>query len=291
MLGILYKVLAKAIAIRLNPHLRKHIHTSQEMVMLQLDFAKAFDTMRWDFIQQVMSKMGFGEKISNVIFLLVEGAQSVINLNGKLTEPISMVRSIRQGCPLSPLLFAIASHPLFCYLEAQATNGHILGLQVQQRNILGLGFVDNTYMFLKATDLNIQRCMGKLSLFSLAVGLNLNIDKSTLIDLSATRFDSLIWQGKRLSTGHVFRHLGYPIGVNVSNKMLIDWVIERVRGKILYWKSDEWPLHVRLWIIQSILISYFLYYLPLLDWRECSGGAPQEILVYHVSSKEGVFKL
>lgn len=97
----------------------------------------------------------------------------------------------------------------------------------------------------------------------------MNIDKSTLIDLSAARFDSLIWQGKRLTTGHGFRRLGYPIGVNVSHKMLINWVIERVKGKILYWKSDEWPMHVRLRIIQSIIIPYFLYYLPLLGWRDC----------------------
>lgn len=51
--------------------------------------------------------------------------------------------------------------------------------------------------------------------------------------------------------------------------MLIDWVLEQIQKKIMYWKFDEWPLHVRLQIVQAIRIPYFLYYLPLLDWREC----------------------
>lgn len=131
-----------------------------------------------------------------------------------------------------------------------------------------MGFADDTFMFLKANNINISKCMQTLQKFSLAACLDLNIDKSTLINLSVADFDSLIWNGKRLQTGHIFRHLGYPIGVDVSNKMLIDWVLEKVKKKILYWKSDQWPLHVRLRIVQAILIPYLLYYLPLLDWKE-----------------------
>lgn len=267
MLGILYKILAKAVALRINPYLRKYIHASQsgfiggrsildniltvqlgieyaqcskqDLIMLQLDFAKAFDTVRWDFIKAIMLKMGFGPKISHIIFLLAQNAQSVINLNGRLTDPISISRSVRQGCPLSPLLFAIATHPLFCYLESQATNGELVGLKVANKNILGLGFADDTYLFSQANNVHLAKCMEILGMFSLATGLNLNIEKSTLINLTASNFESLIWHGKKLSTGYVFRHLGYPVAVNVNNKMLIDWVLEKLNKKINYWKPDQ----------------------------------------------------
>lgn len=33
------------------------------------------------------------------------------------------------------------------------------------------------------------------------------------------------------------------------------------------WHCDEWPLHVRLRILQTILIPYLLYFIPLLDWK------------------------
>ena len=54
-----------------------------------------------------------------------------------------------------------------------------------------------------------------MNLFSDASDLKLNIDKSTLIDVSAQDFDSLLWPGKRVYRGTVFRYLGYPIGVEV----------------------------------------------------------------------------
>ena len=57
-----------------------------------------------------------------------------------------------------------------------------------------------------------------MGLFSNASDLKLNIEKSTLIDVSAQDFDSLMWPGKRVHKGTVFRYLGYPIGVKVTNK-------------------------------------------------------------------------
>ena len=55
-----------------------------------------------------------------------------------------------------------------------------------------------------------------MGMFSDASNLKLKIDKSTLIDVSA----SLIWPGKRVDKGSVFRYLGYPLGVDVTNKQL-----------------------------------------------------------------------
>lgn len=295
MMGIIYKIMAKAIAIRVSPLLRNTVHSSQsgfiggrsiydnilavqlgveyarrskqEMILLQLDFAKAFDSVNWDFISNTLHKMGFGPKISNVINLLGMGAESVLSLNGFLTPAIPIKRSVRQGCPLSPLLFAVATHPLFCMLEKLSTDGVLQGLRLPQRSLAGLGFADDTLMFLQASNSNIATCLTLMGMFSDASNLKLNIDKSTLIDVSAKDFESLIWPGKRVQKGCVFRYLGYPIGIEVTNKQLLDWVLDRVRKKIHYWHSSEWPLHVRLRIIQAILIPYVLFFLPLLDWK------------------------
>ena len=69
-------------------------------------------------------------------------------------------------------------------------------------------------------------------MFSDASDLKLNIDKSTLIDVSARDFHALLWPGKRINRGTIFRYLGYPLGVDVLNKQLLDWVIDKVRKKI-----------------------------------------------------------
>ena len=296
MMGILYKILAKAIAIRLNPLLRQAVHSSQsgfiggrsiydniltvqlgieyaqrtkqETVLMQLDFAKAFDSVSWGFISKTLHHMGFGSRISNAIHMLGGGATSVLSINGCITDPITIHRSVRQGCPLSPLLFAVATHPLFCMLEKVSNDGILHGLRLQNKNLSGLGFADDTLMMLRATNQNIETCLTLMNVFSDASDLQLNIEKSTLIDVSACNFDALIWPGKRVHRGTVFRYLGYPLGVDVTNKQLLDWVLDRIRTKILYWHSSEWPLHVRLRITQAILIPYVLYFLPLLDWKK-----------------------
>lgn len=307
MMGIIYKILAKAVALRLAPFLRKFLHasqsgfvggrsiydnilavqlgiehaqnTDQEMILLQLDYAKAFDSIRWDFIHSILKKMGFGTRIANIIFLLAANSESCINLNGRLTDYIKVNRSLKQGCPLSPLLFAVATHPLFCMLEQLSNSGKLHGLRIQNKNMLGLGFADDTLLFLKACNVNVANCLTSLHMYSDAAGLQLNIAKSTLINISAADFASINWHGKRLDTGHVFRYLGYPLGINVSNKQLITWVMERVRAKVDYWKCDEWPLHVRLRIVQAILIPYFLYFIPLLDWKETHIGHINSMLI------------
>ena len=63
-----------------------------------------------------MHTMGFGPRMSLLIFLLGQDAVSRVMLNGGLTSDIALTRSVRQGCPLSPLLFAIITHPLLVML-------------------------------------------------------------------------------------------------------------------------------------------------------------------------------
>lgn len=108
-------------------------------------------------------------------------------------------RSVKQGCPL---LFAVATHPLFSFLENQASTGKIQGLHMDREHLLALGIADDPILFLlHASNLNIGKCMSYLALFSLAVGMNLNVQKSQLIDMTTTDFNGLEWLGKRVKQG------------------------------------------------------------------------------------------
>ena len=59
-----------------------------------------------------MHNMGFGPRMSRLIFLLGQYVVSRVMLNGGVPLDIALTRSVRQGCPLSPLLFDIVTHPL-----------------------------------------------------------------------------------------------------------------------------------------------------------------------------------
>ena len=63
-------------------------------------------------------------------FLLGQNAISCVMLNDGATLKVSLLRSVGQGCPLSPFLFAIAKHSLLVMLSNLATSGGIVGLHI-----------------------------------------------------------------------------------------------------------------------------------------------------------------
>ena len=81
--------------------------TSIPGIALFLDFKKAFDTIEWDFIDNCLKKFNFGPDIQNWFKVLYNNVNSCVLNNGYLSEFFSLERGVRQGCPLSGLLFVI----------------------------------------------------------------------------------------------------------------------------------------------------------------------------------------
>lgn len=93
-------------------------------VVLSLDTAKGFDSVEWDFLWAVMANMGFGCQFISYVQLLYVNPMAKIRSGHRLFGPFALGRGTRQGCPLSPLLFALAIETLACGLRSsQAITG------------------------------------------------------------------------------------------------------------------------------------------------------------------------
>ena len=92
--------------------------------LLSLDFFKAYDRVLVDFLLVVMKKMNFSKKFCNWIRMLHAGARTRFILKN-LTRSIRVSFSIRQGDPLSMLLYIVYIEPLLIYIE-----GRIAGLSI-----------------------------------------------------------------------------------------------------------------------------------------------------------------
>ena len=140
LLNIDYKILTKILASRLksisneilNPfqssgpkgrnilnnalNLKNIIHYIQQnnlnAALISFDNEKAFDRIEHNFIREVLEKYGFHKNFIKWFNILYSGIRSKVMVNGAFTASFDIMRSVRQGCPLSMILYVICLEPL-----------------------------------------------------------------------------------------------------------------------------------------------------------------------------------
>ena len=83
-------------------------NTSHGFGLLLLDQEKAFDRVDHDFLFAVLTKVGLGENFISGIKLLYNNASCLLKVNNSLCHSFPFQRGIRQGCPLSGMLYTLS---------------------------------------------------------------------------------------------------------------------------------------------------------------------------------------
>ena len=94
-------------------------------LILSLDQEKTFDRVDWSFLHSVLLSMGFGPSFCNWVQLFYCDVSSAVNVNGFISDFFPLSRGVRQGCPLSPLLYVLVVEVLACTIRA---NPNISGI-------------------------------------------------------------------------------------------------------------------------------------------------------------------
>jgi Reverse transcriptase (RNA-dependent DNA polymerase) len=115
----------------------------QKGIVLKVDFEKAYDRVNWSFLLEMLRSRGFGQKWTLWIDNLLKGAQTCINFNGSLTSYFTCKRGLRQGDPLSPLMFDLVTDTLCQILTRGKNVGIIEGLGP----MLETGFMITNFLY------------------------------------------------------------------------------------------------------------------------------------------------
>ena len=89
-------------------------HTKLPSIFIFLDFKKAFDNIDHDFLFEVLKRYNFGTSLIKWIKTIYKNADGKVTNNGWLSKTFSITKGVRQGCPLSALLFILVVE-VFCY--------------------------------------------------------------------------------------------------------------------------------------------------------------------------------
>ena len=202
LLNVDYKILTKTIAKRLEKVLPKIINPDQTGyvkgryigenvrlildimsytdktkvpgVALFIDFRKAFDTIEWDFLIDTLDKFNFGPDVRNWVKIFYNNVTSCVLNNGHASEFFTLERGVRQGCPLSGLLFVIGIEVLANAIRNKNT---IKGIKVGEKEIKTSLYADDTTVFVRDLD-SILELLALLNQFRNLSGLEINATKT-----------------------------------------------------------------------------------------------------------------
>lgn len=166
----------------------------QARILLKLDITKAFDSVSWPFLLKVLRHLGFGQIWCDIISGLLASSTTQVILNGIPGEKIEYKRGLRQGDPLSPMLF-ILTMGVLGFMINKAVEEDLL--QPLARRTLPHRisiYADDVVIFLRPSAGDIDTVMDILQLFGTVSGLQTNVQKSSVLPIQCQDEDRMLIQ-------------------------------------------------------------------------------------------------
>jgi hypothetical protein len=179
------------------------------MLMLKLDITKAFDTVRWEYMLELLQQLGFDQRWWDILSLIWGTTTLRIMVNGRPGRPIKHTWGLHQGDPLSPMLFILAIDPLQKILDMATTAGLLTPIGVDPIKMrtslyaaglltpIGVGLIkmrtslyaDNAMLFMRPTSSDVANLRELLIHFGEAMGLHANTHKSEVFPIRCEGLD------------------------------------------------------------------------------------------------------
>ncbi|GJQ92932.1 RNA-directed DNA polymerase, eukaryota [Tanacetum coccineum] len=161
----------------------------KQSMVFKVDFEKAYDSVRWDFLDVVIKKFGFGERWCNWIQKCLQSLRGSVLVNGSPTQEFQFYKGLKQGIKLSPTMHM--SH---------------------------LFYADDAIFMGQWNQSNIDTLIRVLDVFYRASGLRINISKSKLLGISveASKLDYTTAKIGCAVLKSLFTYLGSRVGDHMS---------------------------------------------------------------------------
>ena len=288
LLNVDYKIIAHCLSQRIKPLLPKIVNTDQngfiqgqninysirliqdiieysnkhniKGAILFLDFAKAYDTIEWEFMFSVIEHFGFKNSFLKWVKIPYNKISCKVINNGWISEKIKISRGIKQGCPLSSLIFVLIVEILAQKIREEKMLHGIKVKNEQKKDFKISQLADDTTLFLK-TKSDISKALNIIEIFGSLSGLVLNKSKTLGMKLGKIaiphNFENIDWTQTKIKA------LGIYFGVNTENASYENWNerISKMKNIIASWNQRKLTMIGKIQIVKSLLIPQLTYFL------------------------------
>jgi hypothetical protein len=194
-------------------------HTSKkEIIVIKLDFEKVFDTVEHELILQVLFHRGFGPKWLRWIRNILQTGTSSVLFNGVPGKTFHCKRGVRQGDPLSPLLFVLAVD-LLQSIISKARHQNLLQLPLTEncgQDFPIVQYADDTLLIMEACPKQLFFLKAVLNSYATLTGLRVNYNKSSMypINVNPEKMEILSRTFNCQIGSKPFAYLGLPLGLS-----------------------------------------------------------------------------
>ena len=226
--------------------------------IISLDAEKAFDRVEWAYLLFSLRQFGFDNNLISWVKLLYSSPCASVCTNNQRSAPFPLFRGTRQGCPLSPLLFALAIEPLSVALKLLEGFGGINRWGIKHQVSL---YADDLLLYVSDPLSNIPRILTILNSFGRLSGYKLSISKSEYFPINQLAADipPLIIPFKKASTG--FKYLGIAItrSLRTIREQNLTLLTTKVKSDLQKWNYLPLSLAGRIQIIKMNVLPRYLY--------------------------------
>ncbi|VFR00960.1 unnamed protein product [Cuscuta campestris] len=238
-------------------------------VMVKLDMAKAFDKISWSYLKAVLKSFGFNDHCIALLLQNLEATHISVLINGSPNGFLKIKRAVKQGDPLSPLLFIIGSEGFSRSLNHAIASDFLDSYKAGRSQVVShLAFADDLIVFLKGDLRNILRFKHILLNYLRASGQEINNKKSKVFCKKSCHwtYKNKLEKALGFMVGSPpFKYLGSTITSGKLKRIHCEHILNHFDAYLNSWYSKELNPMSRLIPIKHVLSVIPLHTLAVQD--------------------------